>query len=329
VGWYQERLDELFDLGADAIKTDFGEVIAEDVSYYGGSAPELRNLYSLLYQKAAFESTQRRKGKDALIWTRAGWAGCQRYPIHWGGDCAATWDGMTASLRGGLHLGLSGFGYWSHDVPGFHGLPDFMNSRPDDELVVRWTQFASFTSHFRFHGTTPREPWEFPAVSGLLRDWFKLRYALIPYLCQEGKKVAENGPPILAALSFYHPKDKICWMIDDQYYFGDDILVAPQLQPGGVRDVYLPEGKWVDMWSGIRTTGPIWLHEYESPLERCPIFVREGASIPVYPKPVSSTLDIQWDQVVSMPFDYTYEGFATSAIRDCGSFGLNHQVQPL
>ncbi|HOF93684.1 MAG TPA: glycoside hydrolase family 31 protein, partial [Bacteroidales bacterium] len=120
--WYKSLLRPLLEMGVVCIKTDFGEDIHMDAEYHSMSPEKLRNLYPLLYQKAAWEVTAE-VNKEALIWARAGWAGCQRYPVHWGGDSACSWDGLAGSLKGGLHLGLSGFGFWSHDVPGFHGVP--------------------------------------------------------------------------------------------------------------------------------------------------------------------------------------------------------------
>ena len=112
---------------------------------YKGMKPELlNNLYALLYQKAAYEITKEVTG-DGIVWARAAWAGCQRYPLHWGGDSCSSWDGMAGSLKGGLHFGLSGFAFWSHDVPGFHTLPNFMNSIVSDDVYMRWTQFGVFT----------------------------------------------------------------------------------------------------------------------------------------------------------------------------------------
>lgn len=191
VKWYQSLLKNLFDLGAEVIKTDFGEKIDMDAEFYNNMTPkELHNLYALLYQKAAFEITEKIKGKDqAIIWARAGWTGCQRYPVHWGGDCACSWDGLAGTIRAGLHIGVSGFAFWSHDAAGFHGLPDFMNSWPEDDLYVRWTQVGTFTSHMRYHGTSPREPYEYPKAADIVREWLKLRYALIPYLADQGRRL--------------------------------------------------------------------------------------------------------------------------------------------
>lgn len=313
VTWYQGMLERLLGMGASAIKTDFGETVAPWADYYGMPAEKLHNLYPLLYQRAAYEVTERVTG-EGIIWARSSWAGCQRYPLHWGGDAACTWDGLAGSVRGGLHLGLSGFGFWSHDVPGFHGVPDFMNSWPADDLYVRWTQVGTFTSHMRYHGTSPREPYEYPAVADTVREWWKLRYALIPYLVAQGRKATETGLPVFRALIFHHEDDPTCWQIDDQYYLGDAFLVAPILNPDGARNVYLPEGEWVDFWSGEALRGPTWLRGVEVPLARMPLYVRRGARVPVYPEPVQCTDQMDLSRATVLAFDESYSGLAGSVL---------------
>jgi alpha-D-xyloside xylohydrolase len=215
---------------------------------------------------------------------------------------------MAGSLKGGLHLGLSGFGFWSHDVPGFHSLPDFMNSVLPDDLYVRWTQFGVFTSHLRYHGTSKREPYEFPAISGIVRKWLKLRYALIPYIIEQSNKITNSGYPMLRALIFHHHDDKTCWLIDDQYYFGDDFLVAPVMNSDNQRDVYLPEGTWVCLFNGKITTGNQWLKNYYCPLDEMPVWIRYGSTVPVYPYPVSNTDQIDFTKAVRITFDNHYSG---------------------
>ena len=248
VEWYKGLLRRLLRMGAAAIKTDFGESIDMQAAYHGMSAARLRNIYCLLYHRAAFEVT-REVYPDGIIWARSAWAGSQRYPVHWGGDAACTWDGLAATIRGGLQIGLSGFAFWSHDVPGFHSLPSFMNDRPSDELFVRWTQVGVFTSHLRFHGSSAREPWEYPAVADLVREWLKLRYALIPYLLREADESVSTGMPMFRSLVFHHEEDPIVWTIEDEFYCGGSFLVAPILNAAGVRSVYLPAGERIDFWS--------------------------------------------------------------------------------
>lgn len=310
VEWYKGLLKNLLDMGVTCIKADFGENIHMDAEYHGMSPELLNNLYALLYQKAAYEITKEVTG-EGIIWARAAWAGCQRYPLHWGGDSASTWDGMAGSLKGGIHFGLSGFAFWSHDVPGFHSLPNFMNSPVADDLYVRWTQFGVFSSHIRYHGTSKREPWSYPAIAPIVKKWWKLRYALIPYIIEQSEKATRTGYPVLRALIFHHPEDKLCWHIDDEYYFGDDFLVAPVMNGDNRRDVYLPEGRWVNFFTGERLEGGRWLKNLEVPLDEMPVYVREGAEIPYYPEQVQCTDEMDLNKQVSLRIDNDFKGIWT------------------
>ncbi|MFC4873796.1 alpha-xylosidase [Negadavirga shengliensis] len=305
--WYKSLLRELLEMGVACIKTDFGEEIHLDAEYHSMEPRYLNNIYGFLYQKAAFEVTKEVTG-DGIIWARAGWAGCQRFPLHWGGDAAATWDGMAGTLKGGLHLGLSGFGFWSHDVPGFHGVPDFMNTVIPDDLYMRWTQFGVFTSHIRYHGTSKREPYHYPNIAALVRRWWKLRYALIPYLLEQSKKTVTTGYPVLRALLMHHPDDKICWHIDDQYYLGDDFLVAPVMNAENRRDIYLPKGEWVHFFSGETYNGGKWLKQHHEALGDMPVWIKQGAELPLYLDGVSCTDDMDMSQTRKVMFDHAFDG---------------------
>lgn len=305
--WYKGLLKNLLDMGIVCIKTDFGENIHMDAKYKGMSPELLNNLYALLYQKAAYEVTKEVTG-DGIVWARAAWAGCQRYPLHWGGDSCSSWDGMAGSLKGGLHFGLSGFAFWSHDVPGFHTLPNFMNSIVDDKVYMRWTQFGVFSSHMRYHGTNKREPWFYPAIAPMVKKWWKLRYKLLPYIYEQSKKATHSGYAVLRALIFEHPADKMCWHIDDEYYFGDDFLVAPVMNSEDSRDVYLPEGEWVNFFTGECIRGGQWLKGVKVPLDEMPVYVREGAVIPVYPEDVDCTDEMDLDKSVALKIDEHFRG---------------------
>lgn len=305
--WYKGLLRRLLQMGVKCIKTDFGENIHLDATYHGMDARRLNNLYALLYQRAAYEVTKEETG-DGIIWARAGWAGCQRYPLHWGGDSASNWNGMAGSLRGGLHIGLSGFAFWSHDVPGFHSLPNFMNSPIDPELYVRWTQMGVFTSHLRYHGTCKREPWHYPTVSDIVRRWWQLRYHLIPYIVAQGEICAQSGYPMIRALLMEHPHDRQCWHIDDEYYFGSEFLVAPVMNHGGRRDVYLPEGHWIHFLTGEYYDGGRWHYDMDSPLDAMPVFMRCGARIPIYPDIVECTGEMELNKAVTIEVDEQFKG---------------------
>lgn len=304
--WYKGLLKKLLDMGVVCIKTDFGEDIHLDAEYHSMAPEKLHNLYPLLYQKAAYEITKEVAG-DGIVWARAGWAGCQRYPLHWGGDSACSWDGLAGSLKGGLHIGLSGFGFWSHDVPGFHGVPNFMNSVLPDDIYVRWTQFGVFSSHLRYHGSHEREPWHYPAIAPIVKKWLQLRYRLIPYILEQSEKVTHTGYPVLRALLFHHPEDKTCWHIEDQYYFGDNMLVAPVMNSENRRDIYLPKGKWVNFFTGEILEGERWLRNVEVPLDQMPVYVKYGAEIPVYPENVNCTDEMDMTKVVKIRFDNTVD----------------------
>ena len=308
VNWYKNTLlKPLLDMGVKCIKTDFGENIHMDAVYQGMTPERLNNIYALLYQRAAFEVTKEVTG-DGIVWARSAWAGCQRYPLHWGGDSESSWNGLAGSLKGGLHLGLSGFAFWSHDVPGFHSTPDFMNSPVDENVYVRWTQFGVFSSHIRYHGTCKREPWHYPAIAPIVKRWWMLRYRLIPYIMEQSELACRTGFPMLRALIFHHPDDRQCWHIDDEYYFGSEFLVAPVMNSEGKRDIYLPAGLWVNFFTGERLQGGCWYYNVEVPLDLMPVFVRPGSLIKLYPDNVDSTDDMDMSKVITIEITKDYKG---------------------
>ena len=319
VDWYKNALlKPLLDMGVKCIKTDFGENIHMDAVYHGMTPERLNNIYALLYQKAAYEITKE-VTSDGIVWARAAWAGCQRYPLHWGGDSESSWAGLAGSLKGGLHFGLSGFAFWSHDVPGFHSTPDFMNSVLDENVYVRWTQFGVFSSHMRYHGTCKREPWHYPNIAPIVKKWWKLRYKLLPYIIEQAELCTKTGWPMIRALLMHHPYDKQVWHIDDEYYFGSEFLVAPVMNATphsdqqsenavGVRDIYLPEGLWVNFFTGERLDGGRWYYDVEVPLDQMPVFVRPGAHIKIYPDDVDSTDDMDLTKAITIRITKDYRG---------------------
>ncbi|MBR1411043.1 MAG: alpha-xylosidase [Prevotella sp.] len=306
--WYKNQLlKPLLEMGVKCIKTDFGENIHMDHQYHASTPERLNNLYALLYQRAAYEVTREVTG-DGIIWARAAWAGSQRYPLHWGGDSESSWAGMAGSLKGGLHFGLSGFAFWSHDVPGFHSTPNFMNSPLDPQVYVRWTQFGVFSSHMRYHGSFKREPWHYPAIAPIVKRWWKLRYALLPYIMEQSEIACKSGYPLLRALLMQHPADRQCWHIDDEYYFGSEFLVCPVMNSDNRRDIYLPEGLWVNFFTGERLEGGRWYYGVEVPLDEMPVYVRPGAFIRMYPEDVDSTDDMDMSKTVTIEITKDYKG---------------------
>ena len=308
VEWYKDKLlKPLLDMGVKCIKTDFGENIHMDHRYHASTPERLNNIYALLYQKAAYEVTKKVTG-DGIVWARAAWAGCQRYPLHWGGDSESSWAGLAGSLKGGLHFGLSGYAFWSHDVPGFHSTPDFMNSPIDPMVYVRWTQFGVFSSHMRYHGTCKREPWHYPEIAPLVKKWWQLRYKLLPYIIEQAELCTKTGWPMLRALLMQHPHDRQVWHIDDEYYFGSEFLVAPVMTSDNCRDIYLPEGLWVNFFTGQRLEGGRWYYNVEVPLDQMPVFARPGALIKMYPDEVDSTDDMELEKAITIEITKDYKG---------------------
>ncbi len=312
--WYKDQLlRPLLEMGVKCIKTDFGENIHMDHHYHAMTPERLNNIYALLYQRAAYEVTRQVTG-DGIVWARSAWAGCQRYPLHWGGDSESSWAGMAGSLKGGLHLGLSGFAFWSHDVPGFHSTPNFMNSPLKEDVYVRWTQFGVFTSHMRYHGSFKREPWHYPAIAPIVKRWWRLRYQLLPYIVEQSQQACTSGFPMLRALLLHYPDDRQAWHVDDEYFFGSEFLVCPVMNSQGRRDIYLPalptepDTEWVDFFTGQRLQGGRWHYGVEVPLCRMPVFVRPGATISMYPDEVDSTDDMDMRRAVTVVIDKNFKG---------------------
>src|SRR5262249_40138634 len=170
--WYRDAHRRLFEAGADVMKTDFGEQVpAAARAHNGDPGSRLHNVYPLLFNRCVYEAAERYASGGAVVWGRSGWTGRQRYPVQWGGDPQADWEGLAASIRGALSWGMSGGPFYSHDIGGFFG------EQPDPELYVRWAQAGVMSAHTRFHGTTPREPWHFGEEAlRIVRAWLEWRY---------------------------------------------------------------------------------------------------------------------------------------------------------
>lgn len=248
---------KLFDDGVDVIKTDFGEQVEDDmVAANGESGRRLHNVYPLLYNRCVFEATRRYNeahGRGApMVWGRDGFIGSQRYPVQWGGDPQSDWEGMAASIRGGLSYGLSGVPYHATDVGGFYGA-----AQPDAELYLRWTANAIFSSHFRYHGIGAREPWAFgEEAEKVARKLLEFRYRLIPYIAGAAEQAARTGLPLMRAMPLAFPHDRAARGFELQYLFGDALLVAPITRAGGTVEVWFPAGEaWHDLATGERIAG--------------------------------------------------------------------------
>ncbi|UUZ80135.1 alpha-xylosidase [Paenibacillus sp. P26] len=275
--WYAGYLRKLVDMGVDSFKTDFGERIPTDVVYYDGSDPlKMHNYYSFLYNKLVFGVLEEKLGKgEAAVFARSATAGGQQFPVHWGGDCSAEYESMAESLRGGLSLGLSGFGFWSHDIGGFE-------STSTADLYKRWIAFGLLSSHSRLHGSRSyRVPWMYGEEAvDVTRFFTKLKCSLMPYLYGASVQATEAGLPVMRAMVLEFGEDPACDYLDRQYMLGDSLLVAPVFSPDGIVGFYLPEGTWTHFLTGESVEGGMWKREQHGYLS-LPLYVRPNSIIPV------------------------------------------------
>ncbi|MCR2802489.1 alpha-xylosidase [Paenibacillus soyae] len=275
--WFAGYLRELVDMGVDSFKTDFGERIpTEDVVYFDGSDPQkMHNYYTQLYNKVVFEVLEEKLGKnEAALFARSATVGGQKFPVHWGGDCYADYESMAESLRGGLSLGLSGFGFWSHDIGGFE------NTAPS-HVFKRWLAFGLLSSHSRLHGSSSyRVPWAYDDEAvDVTRFFTKLKCTLMPYMFDTAVYATERGVPTMRAMFLEFPNDPGAEMLDRQYMLGDSLLVAPVFSEQGEVTYYLPEGSWTHLLSGKTVEGGKWLRETHD-FFSLPLFVRPNTILP-------------------------------------------------
>ncbi|OUE08183.1 Alpha-xylosidase [Clavibacter michiganensis] len=271
--WFQDKLRGLLDQGVDALKTDFGERIPLDVVWADGTAPEaMHNWYTQLYNQAVFEVLEEHRGEgDAVLFARSATTGGQRMPVHWGGDNSSSFESMAETLRGGLSLAFSGFGFWSHDIGGFEGTPD-------PEVFKRWVAFGMMSSHSRLHGSTSyRVPWAFDEEAvDVTRAFSRLKLSLMPYLHQVGIEAHETGVPFMRPMQLEFPGDPAVAHLDRQYMLGPDLLVAPVFRADGEVEYHLPAGTWTNLLTGEVRTGGGWHREVHDVMS-LPVWVREGA----------------------------------------------------
>ena len=287
--WFSRR-EYLTDLGVDGFKTDGGEFILSDGARFfdGTTGAEGRNLYPQMYTRAY---TEHLKPGQALF-SRAGYVGAHTTPILWAGDQVSTFDELRSQLNAGLSASASGVIFWGFDIGGFAG------ELPTPELYLRATQLACFVPIMQWHsepdggqfkllqpgmeGNNERSPWNIERAFGLtgyteqVRRWHLLRMKLLPYIRAEAAKCVENCRPLMRPMAYAFPEDPLCTNIDDEYMFGDALLVAPVLREGvSEREVYLPEGEWRDFCTGERLHGGRVCTR--GCTETVPVFVREGA----------------------------------------------------
>ena len=271
--WFKCKLRPLLKIGVDCFKTDFGERIPTDVSYFNGANPEqMHNLYTQIYNETVWEVLQEERGSEAVLFARSASPGGQKMPVHWGGDNTSTFESMAESLRGGLSLALSGFGYWSHDIGGFEGTPN-------PAVFKRWIAFGLLSSHSRLHGNeSVRVPWSIDDESvEITRIFAQLKADLLPYIMRVAQEeVHDQGTPMMRPMLVEFPDDKTSWFLDQQYMFGPDLLVAPIFTESGEVEFYLPSGTWINYFTDEKVDGGRWVKERHG-FKTLPLYIREDS----------------------------------------------------
>lgn len=278
VKWYQEKLSRLLDMGVDCFKTDFGERIpVRDIEYYNHADPLLmHNYYTYLYNQAVFSLLEEKRGRgEAVVFARSATVGGQKFPVHWGGDCSASYPSMAETLRSGLSLACSGFGFWSHDIGGFE-------NTASADVYKRWCAFGLLSSHSRLHGSSSyRVPWMFDEEAcRVLKYFVNLKCTLMPYLYMQALKAHVSGIPMMRPMFLEFPDDRGCETLDRQYMLGDTLLVAPVFKEDGEVEYYLPKGKWVHLLDGRGIEGGCWKKEKYDYFS-LPLFIRPNSILAI------------------------------------------------
>ena len=273
-----------------------GDPLKDDMTFLG-PGKMVRNAFPL-YETSAVYKGQRSTSEDkrVVILSRSAYPGQQRNSsISWSGDISANWETLRRQIPAGLSFSMSGLPYWTTDIGGFFRPMDQYTSESYHELLVRWFEFGAFCPIFRIHGFhSETEMWKYgPEVEKILRQYDELRYRLMPYIYADAWGVTSRGETMMQALPFVYPNDRALRQVDDEFLFGNSLLVSPVTQKGvTARNVVLPAGDdWVDFWTGQRHRGGRSISS-DAPLDRLPILIRAGSIVPMGPV-VQSTAEVQ------------------------------------
>lgn len=288
--WFNKRLYLLKELGIDGFKTDGGECIfGEDVRFADGTTgARMRNRYPLDYIGSYYRFVQQHTDGQGITFSRAGYSGAQRYPLHWAGDERSTFAAFRSSIRAGLSCSMSGIPFWGWDLGGFHG------DIPSAELFIRSAQMAAFCPVMQYHAETKgefnqdRTPWNIaertgrPEVIHYYKKYADLRMNLLPYIYDQALKCSRIGLPMMRAMFVEFPDERSSITLDDQYMFGDSLLVAPITEEGAtVRSVYFPAGNWISLFGQKQVQGSNWC-EVQADLDEIPVFIRQDKMIALH-----------------------------------------------
>ncbi len=271
-----------------------GDPLKNDNTYLG-PGKVVRNAYPLFETSAVYDGQRATsKSKRVVILSRSAYTGQQRNAsISWSGDISANWETLRRQIPAGLSFAMSGFPYWTTDMGGFFRPADQYTSADYHELLIRWFQFGAFCPIFRIHGYQSKtEMWNYgPEVEKILTEYDQLRYRLMPYIYSDAWGVTSRGEAVMQALPFVYPNEPALRDVDDEFLFGNSLLISPVTVPHATsRSVVLPAGNdWVDFWSGKTFHGGQAIAA-DAPLDQIPILVKGGSIVPMGPV-VQSTAD--------------------------------------
>lgn len=298
VAWWYEQLDKTQAYGVRAFKADDGEGnFVPDATFHDGTpAYIMKNRYAALYDSVMQAYIDTRLGGDGTLITRSGYSGTHRVPFDWAGDNHGSFsyaDGLPSVIIAGQNAALSGIAFWGSDIAGYAGTPS-------KEVFIRWAQFGAFSPLMQVHMTSNLGPWDFDAETlRIFRRFARLRTELFPYLYNAAHEATRTGMPIMRPMVLAFPDDAEAHRHVYQYLFGPDLLVAPMYQPGTSRAVYVPEGSWIDYWTGQAYKGPQTIM-MQAPLDRMPLLVRGGAIVPRVPDDLDTLIPRHADMDASV-----------------------------
>jgi alpha-D-xyloside xylohydrolase len=289
--WFSKREYIVKELGVDGWKSDGGEHIWNpDTRFFNGKrGTDAINEYPVDYEGAYDRWMQKLRGDDFVLFSRAGYTGSQNFPCHWAGDENSTWEAFRATLKAMLNIGICGLPFIGWDIAGFAG------PLPTSELYLRATAFSVFCPIMQYHSdvnhsertSRDRTPWNMQKQTGdkrvvpVFRKFANLRMNLLPYVLDQVRLSSQTGLPLMKVMGLVYPNDVKCRAYASQYFFGEDLLVAPVISEG-VEDlpVYLPEGNWRDFWTGEILQGP---SEFvvNVPIDRIPVYQKQGSILPL------------------------------------------------
>lgn len=291
VSWWQENIRQLVRMGVRGFKTDFGEQVPGDAVFHDGrTGREMHNIYPRIYNEVTYAAMQ--ETADGVLLARSAWHGSQGISAIWAGDQTSDFapaTGLESVIKAGQNAGVSGFPWWASDIGGYFGVPT-------DEVFIRWTQFGAFSPIMQIHGMGNREPWNFSRQTlEIYRAYAQLHTDLFPYFRISAQQAHDDGLPIMRPLAFEFPDDPGIWgdSQEHQYMLGGSLMVAPVYYGfTPYRHAWLPAGtQWRELWSGRNHEGGQFVST-DAPLDTIPLFVRQGALIPLLaPSPRTITAD--------------------------------------